>query len=131
MDHSSDELPSAELRAFVYSCIDSIEQVHILALLGNSGEAWTARRVAEHVSLADTVVRHHLETLAARGLLAIAVGTELSYRYAPKSDMLRRCGDQLIGGYERAPLSILRLVATSVGPSVKRIADAFRLRDRK
>jgi hypothetical protein len=45
--------------------------------------------------------------------------------------MLRRCGDQLIDEYERTPMSILRLVATSVGPSVKRIADAFRLRDRK
>ena len=130
-DDRKDELPSPELRAFVYSCIDSVEQVQILGLLAAANQALTARQVAAQVSLADPVARHHLETLAARGLLAISVGAELSYRYSPKSETLRRYGDLLVVQYREAPMSVLRLVATSVGPSVKRIADAFRLRERE
>lgn len=130
-DQRKDELPSPELRAFVYSCIDSVEQVQILVLLSASDAAWTARRVAEHAALSDASARHHLESLAARGLLTITVAAELSYRYAPKSDSLRRYGDQLVAQYQRAPMPLLRLIASNVKPSVKRIADAFRLRDRE
>lgn len=125
------DLPSAELRAFIYSCIDDVEQVQILALLSESDQARSARRVAAEASLADSAARHHLESLAARGLVSITVGQELTYRYAPKTANLRRYGDELVTLYRRAPLAILRLVATNLRPSVKRIADAFRLRDRE
>ena len=130
-DDRKDELPSPELRAFIYSCIDSVEQVQVLDLLSSTDAAWTARRVAERASLSDAVARHHLESMAARGLVSITVAGELSYRYAPKSEALRRYGDLLVAQYRRAPMSVIRLIASNVAPSVKRIADAFRLRDRE
>lgn len=130
-DSQPEELPSAELKAFIYSCIDDVEQVQILALLSASDQALPTRRVAQEASLADTAARHHLESLAARGLVAITVAQELTYRYAPKTPALRRYGDELVAFYRRAPMALLRVVATNVRPSVKRIADAFRLRDRE
>lgn len=130
-DHPRDhDLPSAELKAFISSCIDDVEQVQILVLLSGSEQAWPARQVAAEASLADATARHHLESLAARGLVVIAVGRETTYRYAPKTPNLKRYGDELITFYHRAPMALLRLVATNVRPSVRRIADAFRLRDR-
>jgi hypothetical protein len=130
-EEREEDVPSPELRAFIYSCIDSVEQVQVLDLLSSSDTAMTARGVAERASLSDTAARHHLESMAARGLVAITVGSELSYRYAPKSDALRRYGDLLVAQYRRAPMSVIRLIASTVAPSVKRIADAFRLRARE
>lgn len=130
-DSQPDDLPSAELRAFINSCIDAVEQVQILALLRARDDGWTARRVASEASLPDSAARHHLETLAARGLVAITVAHELTYRYAPKTPTLARYGDELVAFYHRAPVALLRVVATNVRPSIRRIADAFRLRDRE
>lgn len=127
-DQPPHEVP-AELRAFLYSCIDAIEQVEILVLLARSERLWSARTVASELSLSDAVCRHHLETLAARGLLQITVGQEVSYRYAPKSADLRRYGDQLAEHYTTSRTAIMRMIATAPRRSIKRFADAFKLRD--
>jgi hypothetical protein len=123
---------SPELRAFVYSCIDSVEQVQVLVLLGSSERPWTARLVAQEMSLSDHAARHHLESMAARGLVAVTVsGDAATWRYAPKSDTLRRLGDELVAAYQRSPMAVIRLVATNARPSIRSISDAFRLRDRR
>ena len=131
-DENSQDRWSPELRAFVYSCIDSVEQVQVLVLLRSGEGMWTARRVAQEISLSDHLARHHLESMAARGLVAVTVTGEAStWRYAPKSETLGRLGDQLVDEYRRAPMAVVRLVASNARPSIRRIADAFRLRDRK
>ena len=121
---------SPELPAFVYTCIDSVEQVQVLVLLGTGDRPWTARLVAQEMSLSDHVVRHHLESMAARGLIAVTVAGDAStWRYAPKTDTLRRLGDELVEAYQRTPMAVVRLVAANARPSIRSISDAFRLRD--
>lgn len=121
---------SPELRAFVYSCIDSVEQVQVLVLLGTDDRPWTARLVAKEMSLADHAVRHHLESMAARGLIAVTVaGDAATWRYAPKTDTLQRLGDELVAAYQRAPMAVVRLVATNARPSIRSISNAFRFRE--
>ena len=120
------ELPP-ELRAFLYSCIDSVEQVEILVLLCREGGPWTARATAGRVGLPDAVARHHLETLAARGLLQISVASEVLYSYAPKNADLRRYADQLSEQYATARMAIMRFVV-SHSRRLKRFSDAFKLR---
>lgn len=127
-NRTPDDLPT-ELRAFVFSCIDAVEQVEILALLCRSARAWNVRGVASALGLSDAAARHHLETLAARGLLQIVIAGEVSYSYAPKSAALRRYGDQLTDYYANSRTTILRLIATNPRRSVKRFADAFKLRE--
>jgi hypothetical protein len=127
MPHSTPELP-ADLRAFLYSCIDAVEQVDILVLLRNSGKPWTAAATAVQLGLSDTTARHHLETLSARGLLQIGVAADVSYAYAPKSAELRRYGDRLSELHATSRTAIMRFVASSP-LRLKRFSDAFKLRD--
>ena len=122
-----DELP-AELRAFLYSCIDSIEQVEILMLLREAERGCTTRAVASSLGLGEAAARGHLETLTARGLLHAAPGPEITYRFDPKTPALARYADLLADQHARARGAVLRFVATS-SRRTKGFADAFRLRD--
>jgi hypothetical protein len=126
-DRGGDDLPN-ELRAFLFSCIDAVEQVEIVALLAAARRPWTAHAVAMRLGVSDAVARHHLETLAARGLLQTAIGNEVTYGYGPKTADLRRYADELVERYRTARTTILRYVAASPR-RVKRFADAFKLRD--
>lgn len=122
-----DTLPP-ELRAFIFSCIDSIEQLEILSLLHRSGSPWSTRAVAAQLGFKDAAARHHLESLLARGLLKIEVGEEAAYRYAPRTPVLAGYTEQLAAFYEADRIAVLRFIATRP-QSVRSFADAFKLRD--
>jgi hypothetical protein len=124
---ASEELPT-DLRAFLYSCIDSVEQVEILVLLCRSRRAWTAAGTAAHLSMTDAAARNHLETLSARGLLHIDVGAEISYAYAPRSAQLRVYAERLTESYTTSRTAIVRFIATNPR-RLKQFSDAFKLRD--
>ena len=126
-ESGANELPP-ELRAFLYSCIDDVEQVEILVLLCRESGPWTARAIAAHLGLPDALARHHLETLAARGLLQISVAAEMLYFYAPKNAELRGYADQLSEHFATARMAIVRFVA-SHSRRLKPFSDAFKLRD--
>jgi predicted ArsR family transcriptional regulator len=126
-DESSHALPP-ELRAFLHSCIESIEQVELLILLRGSEAARTAREVATALRVSAATARRDLETLAARGLLEVRVGEETSYRYRPKADDLARYCDLLAQYYVTSRQAVLGFVATESRLSIKRFADAFKLR---
>jgi hypothetical protein len=118
-----------ELKAFLYSCVDSVEQVEILMLLRRSERAWTARGVTVELGLVERVARAQLETLTSRGLVrAETGGAEVAYRYQPKTAQLRRYADLLADSYGTARTAIYRFISTNVRRS-KRFADAFKLRD--
>ena len=121
------ELPP-ELRAFLYSCIDSVEQLEILVLLCREDGPWTARGTAERLGFADALARRHLETLSACGLLQISVAAEVRYAYAPKNAELRRYADQLSAHYATDRTAIIRFVASNPR-RLKRFSDAFKLRE--
>jgi predicted ArsR family transcriptional regulator len=121
-------LPS-ELRAFLHSCIESIEQVELLLLMRSSERIRTARDAATELNVPVGVARTHLETLAARGLLDVRVGEETAYRYRPKSDDLARYCDLLAQHYITSRQAVLGFVAAASRRSLKHFADAFKLRD--
>ena len=124
----SNQLPS-ELRAFLHSCIESIEQVELLMLLRGSAQARTARDVADALRVAASGARRDLETLAARGLLEVRVDVDTKYRYRPKSEELGRYCDLLAQHYVTSRQAVMGFVATESRLSVKRFADAFKLRN--
>jgi DNA-binding FadR family transcriptional regulator len=117
------------LRAFVHSCIDSIGQIELVVMLRGSDRLRTVRDVASELGVSQPVARRDLETLAARGLLEVKVGEETSYRYQPKSADLARYCDELAQYYITSRQALLGFVATESRLSIKRFADAFRLRD--
>jgi len=118
-----------ELRAFLHSCIESLGQVELLMILRGSERVRTAREVASELRVPPAVARRDLETLAARGLLDVRVGEETSYRYRPKSEELARYCDLLAQHYITSRQAVLGFVAAEARLSIKRFADAFKLRD--
>lgn len=119
----------APLRAFLHSCIESIEQVELLMLLRGSERWRSARDVAGDFGVAPTVARRNLETLAARGLLEVRVDQETQYRFRPNSEELARYCDLLAQHYITSRPLVLGFVSAESRLSAKRFADAFRLRD--
>lgn len=120
---------SAHLRAFLYSCIDSLEQLDVLLLLHGSAEPRTARDVAQELGLRDARARASLDALVARGLLHAMVRSEIAYSYRPSSDALRSYMDELVSEMEHARGEVLRFVASLPPSSVRSFANAFRLRE--
>ena len=125
---SQDQLPS-ELRAFLHSCIESIEQVELLMILRGSESLRTARQIGDDVRVPTAVTRRNLDTLAARGILEVSVETETYYRYRPKSAELARYCDLLAQHYVTSRHIILKLVSANSRLAVKHFADAFKLRN--
>ena len=126
---SPDQSLSPELRAFLHSCIESIDQVELVMMLRGSDRWRTAREVASEFRLSQSAARQSLETLTARGLLEVRVDEETSYRYRPKSEELGRYCDLLAQHYISSRAEVMGFVATNSRLSAKRFADAFRLRD--
>lgn len=122
------ELPT-ELRAFLYACVDAVEQVDILIHLQASGRVWTAKEVSIHEGIAEHAARAHLEALVARGLLRAQAGASLLYSYAPKTDRLKGYVELLATHYAGSRSLVVSFVATQTRGAVKTFADAFKLRD--
>jgi DNA-binding transcriptional ArsR family regulator len=127
-DAPADELP-AEVKAFLFACIEAVEEIEILDLLARDSGEVTARAVSETLGLPHASARHYLEILTARGLLRVNIGAGVSYAYSPKSPDLQRYCDRLLEHYARSRTPILRLIAAGPRRSAKRFADAFKLRD--
>jgi DNA-binding transcriptional MocR family regulator len=128
MSNQSTVLP-AELRAFLHTCIESIEQVELLLMMRGSERVRSARDIAEDLGVPIAVARRDVETLAARGLLEVHVGEEITYRFKPKREDLANYCDLLAQYYITARHAVLGFVAAESRLSIKRFSDAFRLRD--
>jgi hypothetical protein len=122
------ELPPADLRAFLYSCIDSIEQAEIVVHLHGLPDAATARTVARALGTSDANARHHLEILVARGILQTTVGDEVTYRYRPRSAELLRYTEQLLEWWSHSRPALIRFISSRRRDSLKRFGDAFKLK---
>jgi hypothetical protein len=124
-----DQLP-ATLRAFLYACIDSVEQLEVLMLLRMSGEPRTARTVAREVGITDAQARASLDTLTARGLVHATIrATEISYTFRPASETLASYCSELAVKLASARSDVLQFVASLPPPAIRAFATAFRLRD--
>jgi len=124
MDPSAPDLP-ADLRAFLYACIDSIPQIELLMRLRRLGRSMTVRALSAETGLAPAATRHHLETLAARGLLRAEAGAEVQYAYDPKSPELRRFGELAAEYYGSNRDIVIRFIAAR---AARTFAGAFKLR---
>ncbi len=127
MDERPGEVPN-DLKAFLYTCIDAVEQVEILVRLMRDQASWTVKAISREVGVPDAVARHHLETLTARGLVQATLDREMTYIYGPKSTELRRFAESLAAFYAGNRTAVLRFIAA--GPRrLKPFSDAFKLRD--
>ena len=122
------ELP-AHLRAFLYSCIETVEQLEILLLLQRSTREWTARMMAQEVGVLDARARAWLDALVARGLVRAIVREETMYVFQPSNATMLGYCDELALAYDRARLDVVRFVAMLPPLPIRSFARAFRLRE--
>ena len=111
------ELPP-DLRAFLISCVDAVEQAEILVRLHASEGAFTARTLAPDLGLSDTAARHHLEQDDAEGI----------HVRAPRSAELQRFAELLVEWWGHSRSAVLRFIATHSRGPLQSFSNAFRIR---
>jgi hypothetical protein len=126
-DQQRRELP-ADLRAFLYACIDAVEQAEFVVRLKASGEGCTARTLGTELGVPAEFARKHLETLVARGLLQTEVGSDVRYRYAPRSTELRRFAELLVECWAESRTTIVQFIVTQARSPFRTFSDAFDIR---
>lgn len=126
------QLPS-ELRAFLFTCIESVEQLDLLLRLRASERSYTVKELSGLHELAEAVVRLHLEALVARGLVRPHAGASAdlpaTYAYAPKTSELRGYVDLLASHYHSSRTAVIAFVSNPSQGPLRRFSDAFKLRD--
>jgi hypothetical protein len=120
------EVP-APLRAFLYSCIDSVEQAELIVRLHGYDGGLSAGVLARELGISDAAARHHLEILVARGLFQTAIGVEVLYRYAPRSPELADFARQLVEFWGHSRSVLIHSLVQSRGP-LSSFSKAFKLR---
>ena len=129
MSSDLENLLPANLRSFLFSCIESVEQVEILILLRGSAREHTAREIGVLLRSSAATIRRDLDTLTARGLLNARVSEETTFSYQPKSDELARYADLLAAYYISARAAVYTFVSNRSQSALRRFSEAFKLRD--
>ncbi len=99
---------SAELRAFVKTNIDSIDQLEALRILGNDP---TPADLAKELQIDVTAMVAHLAIAESRGLVASHPHPDgASFQFAARTPEIATFVQALLRLYEQRPVSLIRFV---------------------
>jgi len=103
-----------ELKGFIQSYIDSVEQLEVLLLLMAQRRDWSAPEVSRTLAIQPESAAVRLVGLYRNGLLdARDDGRGRSaFRYSPNSANLARLADDLVRTYRERKHSVITLIAT-------------------
>jgi hypothetical protein len=125
---SADRIPP-EVRRFIAEHIETAEQLEILLLLQRSGEKqWTALDVSQAIYTVPASATMRLESLVAGGFLSSTGGADPRYRYAPRTDQLRKQVDALSEAYRLDRVGVIKLIFSKPPDPLQSFSDAFKLR---
>lgn len=118
---------SRDLRNFIASNIQSVEQLEILCLLvEDPSKSWSVAEVYRRIQSTERSVQEGLQYFVARDLLtADAAGI---FRYSPKTAKLSASTSELVKAYRERRVAVIEMIYRKPLESVKHFADAFRLR---
>jgi hypothetical protein len=117
---------SEDVRRFIVEMIDSVPELEALLLLRASRhDHWSVEDAGARLYVSVIVAAHVLNSLAERGLLAVA-GAQ--YRYAQLRPELDAVVGDLASTYASNLIAVTRLIHNKPVTSVQQFADAFRLR---
>jgi hypothetical protein len=122
-----DPIPE-EVKRFVEENIDSVDQLEILRILGESPEKeWNAADLAREVQ--TQAIASHLAVLHGRRLIATWTrGAEPFCRYGPGTPELENMMSRLLQVYRERPVTMINLVYARAKEVLRSFADAFRLK---
>lgn len=116
-----------ELRQFIHSTINSIEQLEVLLfVMSNPNQGWSSAEVADRTRLTRESAAARLADLHEAQLLAS--DGEL-YRYAPSSSALaKEVAESLNRAYKERRDTIIQLIYSRPLDNIRIFADAFRIK---
>jgi hypothetical protein len=119
-----------DLRNFIDSNIQSVEQLEMLCLLADApSKSWTAMEVYRRIQSTEKSVQQGLQHFVARELFtADASG---AYRFSPKTATLGNSALELVKTYREKRVAVIETIYKKPMESVQDFAEAFRLRKEK
>ena len=123
----ADTTLSRDLRNFIASNIQSVEQLEILCLLvEDPSKSWSVTEAYRRIQSTEKSVQEGLQYFVVRDLLtADASG---AFRFSPKTSALSASALELVKAYRERRVAVIEMIYRKPSESVKHFADAFRLR---
>ncbi|MCI0534640.1 MAG: hypothetical protein L0Z50_05375 [Verrucomicrobiales bacterium] len=118
-----------KIEQFIYSYINSLEQLEILLLLFESPDrSWTIEAVYDIIKSNPASISRRLETLTQQGLVVADPETKGGYRFQVSNPELTQTIQELSNAYTERRLRVIETVFSKPSSSIKSFADAFRIR---
>lgn len=118
---------SRDLRNFIASNIQSVEQLEILCLLAEEpSKAWTVAETYRLIQSTEKSVQEGLQYFVARELLTADANG--AFRFLPKTSMLNASTMELIKAYRERRVAVIETIYKKPLEPAQHFADAFRLR---
>jgi hypothetical protein len=115
------------IRQFVHSSIDSVEQLEVLALLHDNPEKeWTIQALSQELRSTESSVDKRLRDLVDRRVLEPIENSPFFYR--PKSPALDELVSELVRYYRLFPFRIMDMIFSRPVNTMQSFADAFRFK---
>ena len=125
---ASDDLPPA-VKQLLARYIRSVEQLEVLLLIASqSSRTWTASDVYEVIRSSKASIADRLQAFTNDGFLVEEQTSPPGFRYAPKSEELRRGVEETARVYQTHRIRVIEAIFAPVVDPVQSFADAFKLR---
>lgn len=117
---------SPQANKFLREGVRSLLELDVLLLLHRDDNRWwSAEQLVQELRVRPEAAGSTLETLAARNLLDVRIGSTLTYRFAPVELPLR----VTVGEIATDPYAARELMmGADIATAARRFADAFKLR---
>jgi len=123
---SNDQIPE-NIRQFIFACIDSVEQLEVLAMLHDQPEKdWTYLGLSQELRSTESSVEKRVRDLVDRRVIH-PISTD-SFRFNPRSEEVRQVVHDLVGVYRLRPYRVMELIFSKPVNAMQSFADAFRFK---
>jgi hypothetical protein len=126
------EAISQDVKDFIATHIDSVEQLEVLLLLQNDAtQEWSAESLAKELRIDAAWAGARLIDLFGRGLLSVRESPDFLYHFNPKFSQSTRIVSQLAETYAQRRVSVINLIYSKPLDNILVFAEAFRLKKEK
>lgn len=112
---------------FLENCIDSAEQLRVLALLhSNPMREWNISEISSELRSSESSIQNRLDCLYDRKVLLRSPLTN-SHRYSPYNEEVQAVIDRVIQTYEIKTHRVMEIIFSKKS-ALKAFADAFKVK---
>jgi hypothetical protein len=120
---------STEVKQFLRTYIQSLEQLEILSLMRPEPEReWTAKMIYEAILSSERSIENRLQVFVENGLLSAAGDAPKSYRYAPRDGALDHAVHATLQAYKERRVMVTETIFRPDQDPAQTFADAFRFK---